>query len=295
MSIVNALDILNKATKGGYAVGAFNITSIMQMQAVIEAAAGLKAPVIIQTSESPAKMISPEVIAAAYRELASRAGIPVALHLDHSTDVAFCKRCIDAGYTNIMIDASSHPYDDNVRITKEVVDYARAKGNATVEGELGTVSGVEDQVVVAENDSVLCDPDLGISFSKATGIDLLAPAIGTAHGIYKTENPKIDVERMHAIRIKADEAGMELPLVIHGGTGLSEEIVERLIAAGGSKYNVSTELKYAWIDGAAAFTAQKPLVYNPNKLMQSQMEASAAVVIKWIKILGSEGKGGANA
>ncbi len=291
MSIVNAKGILAKATLEGYAVGAFNITSIMQMKAVIDTAEKALAPVIIQTSESPTRNIGPEVIAAAFRELAKAAIIPVALHLDHCTDIEFCKRCIDAGYTNIMIDASSKPYDENVKITKEVVDYARANGDVTVEGELGTVSGVEDQVSVAEDESVLCDPESGIAFSAATGIDLLAPAIGTAHGVYKTDNPKIDVDRLAKIKKLADKAEMPLSLVIHGGTGLTEDTVLKLITAGGAKYNVSTELKYAWIDGAAAFTAEIPLLYNPNKLMKMQMDATAAVVEKWIRILGCEGKG----
>jgi tagatose 1,6-diphosphate aldolase GatY/KbaY len=295
MSRVNCRQMLASAARHGYAVGAFNITSILQMQAVMEAAQAAEAPVIIQTSEAPARAIGPELLSAAFGVLAARLTVPAALHLDHCTDVHLCLRCIDAGYTNIMIDGSALPLEQNTEITKQVVDYARAHSDATVEGELGRVFGVEDDSRADEDPSLLCDPDEGVRFVRDTGIDLFAPAVGTAHGIYKTDHPNVDVQRVSVIREKLAEAQLETALVIHGGTGLAEDLVRRLIAAGGAKYNVSTELKYAWIDGAAAFLERKPLLYNPMKLTACQMEASREVVKKWTAILGCAGRGTADA
>ena len=189
MSIINAKKMLLEATKGRYSVGAFNITNINQMEAVVEAAVEKKSPVIIQTSVTPSKFIKPEIIGAVYRTLAEAVAIPICLHLDHCTDVDYCKICADSGYSSIMIDASKQVYKENIKQTKEVVDYCHRVGNITVEGELGTVSGVEDQVRVSENEAELCDPEAAIKFVEETGIDLFAPAIGTAHGIYKSANP----------------------------------------------------------------------------------------------------------
>mgnify|MGYP006302778115 FL=1 len=149
MAIVNAKDILIKASEGGYSVGAFNITNIIQMEGVVEAAVELKAPLIIQTSVSPSKFLGPKVVAGVYRILAEEAPIPICLHLDHCTDVEHCTVCADAGYTNIMIDASKQDFEENIRQTREVVEYCHSLGGITVEGELGTVSGVEDQIKVA--------------------------------------------------------------------------------------------------------------------------------------------------
>ena len=188
MSIVNALEITRQAAKDGYAVGAFNITSINQMEGVVEAAIEKKAPLIIQASVTPSKFLKPEVIVSVYRTLASSAPIPICLHLDHCTDVEFCKKLADIGYTNIMIDASKQAFEENIRQTKEVVDYCHANSEATVEGELGTVSGVEDQIRVAEDEAALCNPQEAVLFVERTGVDIFAPAIGTAHGVYKTKS-----------------------------------------------------------------------------------------------------------
>jgi len=189
MSIVNAKELLLDATKRKFAVGAFNVTSVVQMEAVIEAHAEKKAPVIIQTSVSPSKFLGRDVLVAIYRTLAEKSPIPVCLHLDHCEDVEYCKECAKSGYTNIMIDASKQSFEQNVKLTKEVVDFCHSNSKASVEGELGTVSGVEDQIKVAEDESQLCNPEQALEFVEKTGVDLLAPAIGTAHGIY-TKKPK---------------------------------------------------------------------------------------------------------
>jgi len=290
MSISNTKELLIKATVGKYAVGAFNVTSIIQMVAVVEAAEEVNSPVIIQTSVSPAKQLTPELFGAAFKSISENAAVPVALQLDHCRDVDFCKRCVDAGYTSIMIDASKEILKVNVQMTKNVVDYARSKGNVSVEGELGTVGGVEDQVRVVESEVELCDPLIAVEFVKETGLDNLAPAIGTAHGIYKTQNPKIDIERLKNITESLNWKNLIAPLVVHGGTGLSDQIIKDLIAVGGSKFNVSTELKYAWIDAANEYIKTSDSKYNPVKMNQLQMESAKKIVFKWIEILGSKGK-----
>lgn len=290
MPIVNALEITRQAAKEGYAIGAFNITSINQMEGVIEAAVEKKAPLIIQTSVTPSKFLKPEVIVSVYRTLANQAPIPICLHLDHCTDVEFCKKLADIGYTNIMIDASKQAFEENIRQTKEVVDYCHANSDATVEGELGTVSGVEDQVRVAEDETALCNPQEAVSFVERTGVDIFAPAIGTAHGVYKTKNPKIDFERMATINKMLNADRINTPLVVHGGTGLPEDYVKRLLEAGGAKFNVSTELKHTLIDATRGHIAANPEQYDPGKIDIAVRDAIRVVVGRWIDLLGSAGK-----
>ena len=290
MSIVNALEITREAAKGGYAVGAFNITSINQMQGVVEAAIEKNAPLIIQASVSPSKFLKPEVIVAVYRTLANQAPVPICLHLDHCTEVEYCKKLADVGYTNIMIDASKQPFEENIRQTKEVVDFCHANSDASVEGELGTVSGVEDQIIVAENEAALCNPEEAVLFVERTGVDIFAPGIGTAHGVYKTKNPKVDFDRMAKINQMLNADRINTPLVVHGGTGLSDEYVKRLLEAGGAKFNVSTELKHTLIDSTYNYISDKREEYNPGKVDVVVRDAIRAVVGRWIDVLGSAGK-----
>ncbi len=290
MSIVNALEITREAAKGGYAVGAFNITSINQMQGVVEAAIEKNAPLIIQASVSPSKFLKPEVIVAVYRTLANQAPVPICLHLDHCTEVEYCKKLADVGYTNIMIDASKQPFEENIRQTKEVVDYCHANSDASVEGELGTVSGVEDQIIVAENEAALCNPQEAVLFVERTGVDIFAPGIGTAHGVYKTKNPKVDFDRMAKINQMLNADRINTPLVVHGGTGLSDEYVKRLLEAGGAKFNVSTELKHTLIDSTYKYISDKREEYNPGKVDVVVRDAIRTVVGRWIDVLGSAGK-----
>jgi ketose-bisphosphate aldolase len=278
------------ATKEKYSVGAFNITNIIQMEAVVEAAVEKKAPLIIQTSVAPSKFLKPKVLAAVYRTLAESAPIPICLHLDHCTDVDFCRTCADAGYTNIMIDASKQVYEENIRQTKEVADYCHRVGDISVEGELGTVSGVEDQIKVSEDEAALCDPETAVYFVEETGIDILAPAIGTAHGIYKTANPKLDFDRLKKIFNFFNAEGPRVPLVIHGGTGLTPEVVKKLVALGGSKFNVSTDLKHALIDSTFEYISANREQYNPGKIDKAAREAIIKRINYWIELLGCAGK-----
>jgi tagatose 1,6-diphosphate aldolase GatY/KbaY len=290
MSIVTAKEILLEATAGGYAVGAFNITNLIQMEAVVEAAVDKKAPLIIQTSVTPSKFLGRHVLVAVYRTLAEAAPIPIALHLDHCNDVEYCRQCADAGYTNIMIDASRQDFEENIRQTREVCDHCHALGGVSVEGELGTVSGVEDQIKVAEDEAALCNPGQAVEFVERTGVDLFAPAIGTAHGVYKTKNPKVDVERMGKINELLNGQGPRIPLVVHGGTGLPPDTAKKLVECGGAKFNVSTELKHALIDATYGYISDHRDEYNPGKIDVRVKDTIRQVVARWIDTLGSADK-----
>jgi tagatose 1,6-diphosphate aldolase GatY/KbaY len=290
MSIVNAKDMLLKATEKKYAVGAFNITNLIQMEAVVEAAIGKNAPLIIQASVTPSKFLGPKVLSAIYETLAESAPIPICLHLDHCNDVEFCKTCADAGYTNIMIDASKQDFAENIRQTKEVCNYCHEIGNISVEGELGTVSGIEDQVKVAEDEAALCDPEQALEFVDRTGVDIFAPAIGTAHGVYKTKHPKLDFDRLKQISDLINGDQPKVPLVVHGGTGLQPDVVKRLVSLGGAKFNVSTDLKHSLIDTTYDYISSHRDEYNPGKIDAAVKEAIKGRILYWIDLLGCAGK-----
>jgi len=290
MSIVNAKEIMIPAAEEGWAVGAFNVTDLLQFEAVIDAAIEKKAPVIVQTSVKPSQFLGPNVMVAIYHALAESAPVPVCLHLDHSTDIAYCKKCADTGYTNIMIDASKKPYEENIRQTKEVADYCHGVGNISVEGELGTVSGVEDQIKVAEDEAQLANPQQSVEFVERTGVDIFAPAIGTAHGVYKTKNPKVDFERMATIHKMLNGAGVKTPVVVHGGTGLPDDYIVKLREAGGAKFNVSTELKHTLIDAKWEYINAHREEYDPGKLDIFARDATRKAVMHWMDKLGCTGK-----
>jgi ketose-bisphosphate aldolase len=290
MSIVNAKEIMIEAAKGKYAVGAFNITDLIQLEGVVDAAIEKKSPLIIQTSVKPSKFLGRDVLVAIFRTLAESAPIPICLHLDHCTEVDYCKACADSGYTNIMIDASKQSYEENIRQTKEIVDYCHSVGNISVEGELGTVSGVEDQIIVSEDETQLANPAQAVEFVERTGVDIFAPAIGTAHGVYKTKNPKVDFERMATINKMLNSNGIKTPLVVHGGTGLPEDYIKKLLEAGGAKFNVSTELKRVLIDAKYDYICAHREEYDPGKVDVAVRDAIRRAVGHWIDMLGSEGK-----
>ncbi len=290
MPAMNAREMLMKAAREGYAVGAFNVTSIVQMRAAVEAAVRARSPLIVQTSVKPSQFLGPRLVVAAFRALADEAPIPLCLHLDHCTDPTYCMRCADLGYTNIMIDASKDPFEENVRKTRAVVEHCHAAGDITVEGELGTISGVEDQVAVVEDEAALCSPELALRFIEETGVDLFAPAIGTAHGVYKVENPRIDLARLARVRELVNGRSIRTPLVIHGGTGLKPDMVRQLVSRGGAKFNVSTELKYLLIDTTRSWIAAHPDEYDPGKVDAAVKGATEAAIEAWIGLLGSAGK-----
>jgi ketose-bisphosphate aldolase len=226
-----------------YAVGAFNIVDENTASAVVAAANELDIPVIIQTSVKTVEWYGPEEIACWMRTIAGNSAVPVSLNLDHCRSFEMIRQCVEAGWTDVMFDGSHLPFEENIEQTAEVVAYAHEHG-VGVEGELGAIAGVEDDISVEK--SVLTEPEDAVRFVEETCVDVFAPAIGTAHGMYQSD-PVIDFDRL------ADIAGrITVPIAIHGGTGLSQDTIRKLIELGGSKINVSTAIKQAYqtaVDG----------------------------------------------
>jgi ketose-bisphosphate aldolase len=283
MAVVNMREMLQEASRGSYAVGAFNILDYNSMRAVVDAAAELVAPVIIQTSVKTVLFWSYEPIIQWYRQLAGTVSIPIAIHLDHCKDLNVIRDCIDHGWTSIMIDASSKPFAENLALTQQVVEMARTK-NVTVEAEMGAIVGVEDDIHVKQQDAHLADVEEAEQFCEQVSLDCFAPAIGTAHGVYKGE-PKIAFDRLEEI---AQRTG--LPLALHGGTGLSDEVFRRCISLGCAKVNISTQLKYAHIDGFVDYYRINDQQYNPLKNLAAQYERLKEGIVKNIQLFGSAGK-----
>jgi ketose-bisphosphate aldolase len=283
MPIVNMTAMLRDARAGGYAVGAFNILDYASMRAVVEAAEEAKAPVIVQTSAKTVIMWGCRPMIGWFRDIASGASVPVAIHLDHCKDLDLIRSCIDAGWTSVMIDASSKPLEENLKLSRQVVDMARPNG-VSVEAELGEIGGVEDDIAVADEDAHLVDPDKATRFCAELQLDCFAPAIGTAHGVYKGE-PKLAFDRLECV---ARETGV--PIALHGGTGLSEDVFRRCIGLGAAKVNISTQLKHAFIDSFVDYQAANSTEYNPLKVVGAQMASVKASVSENIRIFGSGGK-----
>ncbi len=283
MSIVTMAEILKHPAKEKYAVGAFNILDYSSTRAVVESAVELKAPVIIQTSVKTVKLWGYDPIVSWFRELAGPVDVPVVLHLDHCKELDVIQGCVDAGWTSVMIDASSKPFEENMEITRQVVEIARKKG-VTVEAELGEISGVEEDIVVSEEDSTLANPEKAKLFCDSLDIDVFAPAIGTAHGIYKGE-PKVDFERLKTIHNL-----VPLPIALHGGTGLSDEVFNRCIALGCAKVNISTSLKHCYIDSFMSYREESNQSYEPVKYFEFQIDRMKEDIKGFIRQFGGEGQ-----
>ncbi len=283
MPYVNMKSILAEARKESYAVGAFNILDYASMKAVVRAAEELNAPVIVQTSVKTVVFWGHDTVMNWARELMEPVSVPVALHLDHCKDVDFIRQCIDAGWSSVMIDASSKPYEENLELSTRVVEMARPH-DVSVEAELGAIGGVEDDISVADEDARLADPVKAERFMLDMGLDCFAPAIGTAHGVYKGV-PKIDFGRLETIAAQSD-----VPLALHGGTGLSDEVFKNCIALGCAKVNISTQLKYSFIDSFVKYHGDNPKEYNPLKVLGAQIEDLKKAVAGNISLFGSAGK-----
>lgn len=277
MAIVNMKEMLREARISKYAVGAFNILDYNSMKAVIDAAEELNSPVIVQTSVKTVKFWGFEPMINWYKELASKAKVPVAIHLDHCKEVAFIEKCIEHGWTSVMIDASSFPFEQNMEMSERVVKAAHPKG-ITVEAELGEIGGVEDDIIVAEEDAHLANPEKVFEFLNRVPVDCFAPAIGTAHGVYKGE-PKVAFHLVEKIGKETD-----VPLALHGGTGLSDEVFKKCIQLGCAKVNISTELKYAFINGFCQYHNDNPKQYDPLKVLAHQYENVKKKVTKNIQL-----------
>lgn len=283
MALKNMTGMLQKARDANYAVGAFNILDYNSFKAVVEAAEELHAPVIVQISVKTIRLWGYEAIITWYRELAGQVSVPVAIHVDHCTDLDVIRRCIEAGWTSVMIDASAKPFEENLAISRQVVEMAE-RANVSVEVELGEIGGVEDDKIVAEEDAGLADPEKSRVFCQELDIACFAPAIGTAHGVYKGE-PKIAFDRLEKI---AESTGV--PLALHGGTGLSEQVFKRCISLGCAKVNISTQLKHTFITAFVDFHNKNPQVMEPVKFLTYQYDKLKADVVANIKLFGGQGK-----
>lgn len=283
MSLISSTEMLQIARKNKYAVGAFNVHTLEMLQAVVEAAVETQSPLIIQSTVGTVKHLGPDYIAAAAKVAADRTGLPIALHLDHCTDFATIVQCIRAGYTSVMIDASMFAFEENVERTIKVMEIARAVG-VNVEAELGKVGGVEDDIVVADHEAMLADPEDCKLFVERTGVLTLAPAIGTAHGIYKGE-PNIDFDRIGKIAEIVD-----VPLVLHGGSGIPAEQVKKAVALGMSKMNVATELRIAFSNAIKDVFAANVEENDPRKYMVPAKEAVKRLAIEKMELCGCIGK-----
>ena len=282
MALENMTSMLRRARTGGYAVGAFNILDYNSMKAAIDAAVELDSPIIIQTSVKTVKHWGFTPLISWYRELCTGIKIPVAIHLDHCKDVDFIEKCIIHGWTSVMIDASSFPFEENLAASRKVLEMARP-GNVSVEAELGEIGGVEDDIKVSQEDEHLVDPEKAFRFLQEVPVDCFAPAIGTAHGVYKGK-PKIAFDRLEAI-----SGRNPVPLALHGGTGLSEQVFKKCIRLGCAKVNISTQLKYAFIDAFVNYHKQNIDEYNPLNDLKAQYNAVKEAVKENIRFFGSEG------
>ncbi|OZB96437.1 class II fructose-1,6-bisphosphate aldolase [Paenibacillus sp. XY044] len=285
MSLVSSTSLLQEARAKQYAIGAFNVHTLEMLQAVVEAAEEAQSPLIIQSTVGTVKHLGAEYIAAAARVAADHASVPIALHLDHCNDFSVIISCIRAGYTSVMIDASHSPFEENVAMTQKVVEAANAVG-INVEAELGKVGGVEDDIIVDERDALLADPKECAEFVERTGVHTLAPAIGTAHGIYKG-TPNIDFDRIGRIAEAVD-----VPLVLHGGSGIPEEQVKRAVSLGMAKMNVATELRILFSDAIKHVFAENPEENDPRKYMVPAKKALKAAVIEKMRLCGCAGRAG---
>lgn len=284
MELVTLKDILSKTRKEKYAVGGFNFNGYEDAQGIVDGAVAKNSPVILMSSMGAVSYIGIDQIVGMVKGMAKKLNIPVCLHLDHATDYDLIKEAIDLGYTSVMIDASAKPYEENIEITKKVVEYAK-KFNCSVEAELGKIGGKEDNIVVTDESALFTDPNDVERFVNETKIDALAVAIGTSHGFYKKE-PKIDFDRLEKIAKITD-----LPLVLHGGTGVPIEDIKKCIQLGMGKINIGTELKAAFSNAVRKAVADNPeSQFDPRKYMTPVKVACAKIVREKIDVVGSANK-----
>jgi tagatose 1,6-diphosphate aldolase GatY/KbaY len=285
MAYVSTADMLTRVLEGGYAVGAFNIENMETAMATVAAAEELRSPVILQTTPSTVKYAGLGMLRAIGFAAAAHATVPVALHLDHGDSYELAASAIEAGYSSVMIDGSSLSLDENISLTRRVVSAARQAG-IPVEAELGRVGGKEDSYDGGEGGYT--DPADAVEFVRATGVGSLAVSIGTAHGFYKSA-PKLDVERLHEIKKRLVAAGLDLPLVLHGASGLSDDAIRECIAGGICKVNFATELRGAYTAGVRQ-ALDDPAVYDPKKFGRAGMERLKESVRAKIHVCGCTGR-----
>ena len=281
MELTTTKDLLLKAQEGKYAIGAFNVENMEMVMAVISAAEEMNAPVIMQTTPSTIKYASLDYFLANVRVAASHAKVPVVMHLDHGSSFELAAQAFRAGYTSIMIDGSHSSFEENIRISKSVVDMCKPAGIA-VEAELGKVGGKEDDL--DGGNGGFTDPQEAKAFVERTGVDSLAVAIGTAHSMYKGE-PKLDLDRLSDIK-----EVVSIPLVLHGGSGIPDFKVKESIKRGICKVNYATELRIAFTNGVNKYLNENKDVIDPKKYNKAGMEEVSKFVKEKIMVCGCANK-----
>jgi fructose-bisphosphate aldolase class II len=307
MPLVGTKEMFKVAYGGGFAVGAFNVNNMEIVQGIVEAAAEENAPLILQVSAGARKYARQEYLMKLIEAALQTADLPIAMHLDHGEDFKICKDCIDTGFTSVMIDASKHPLEENIALTKQVVDYAHPKG-IPVEAELGKLAGVEDAVKVTAKDATYTNPDDAEQFVKGSGCDSLAIAIGTSHGAYKFKgDPTLDFPRLEKIAQKLPG----FPLVLHGASsvlkehvdmcnkyggkipgaqGVPEEMITRAAKMAVCKINIDTDLRLALTASIRRVFSEHPEEFDPRKYLGPGRDAIKAVVKHKLQVLGASGK-----
>lgn len=305
MALITSKEFFNKAINGGYAVGAFNVNNMEIVQGIMDAAKEEKSPVILQVSAGARKYAKPKYLRKLVEAAVEDTRLDVVLHLDHGADFEVCRQCVDDGFTSVMIDGSKYTFEENVELTKKVVDYAHSRG-VVVEAELGTLAGIEDDVIVDNRDAIYTNPDQAVEFVERTGVDSLAIAIGTSHGAYKFRGEaKLDYERLE----KISNLLPETPLVLHGASTVMPEFVAMCNQYGGqipgakgvpedmlrkaaqytiSKINIDTDLRLAMTAEIRKFMIEHPEEFDPRKYLGPAREAIKKMVQhKMRNVLGS--------
>lgn len=295
MALVTTKDMFAKALTQDYAVGAFNVNNMEIIQGIVEAAKEEKAPLILQVSAGARKYAKPVYLVKLVEAAIEDTGLDIALHLDHGEDFDICKKCVDDGFTSVMIDGSKHPFEENIRLTKEVVEYAHSKG-VSVEAELGKLAGIEDNIKVDARNATFTVPEEAAEFVEKTGVDSLAVAIGTSHGAYKFKGtPYLDFERLEEIHKLIPDT----PLVLHGASTVLPEFVEKCNEYGGNipgaqgvpedmirtatkhgvcKVNIDTDLRLAMTAEIRKHFAEHPEDFDPRKYLGPARDAIKGMV-----------------
>ena len=310
MPLVTSKEMFEKAYKGGYAIGAFNVNNMEIIQGITEAAAELKAPLILQVSKGARAYANRTYLMKLVEAAVIETGLPICLHLDHGDSFEICKSCIDDGFTSVMIDASSKPFDENIALTRQVVEYAHDHG-VVVEAELGTLAGIEDEVKVSAEDSSYTRPEEVEEFVEKTGCDSLAIAIGTSHGAYKFK-PGTKPQLRFDVLEEVEKRLPEFPIVLHGSSSVPQEFVEKINKYGGNmpgaigvpedqlrkaasmavcKINIDSDLRLAMTASIREHFALYPADFDPRQYLKPARAAIKAMVAhKIVDVLGCDGK-----
>ena len=310
MPLVTTKEMFQKAYDGGYAIGAFNVNNMEIVQGITEAAKEVNAPLILQVSSGARKYANHTYLMKLVEAAIIETGLPIALHLDHGDTFELCQSCIDGGFTSVMIDGSHHSYEDNVALTKKVVEYAHARG-VVVEGELGRLAGIEDDVNVSAEDASYTNPDQVVDFVTRTGVDSLAIAIGTSHGAYKFKPGQKPQLRFDILK-EVEERLPNFPIVLHGASSVIPEFVEMINANGGQmpdaigipedmlreaarsavcKINIDSDLRLALTGTIRKYFNENPSHFDPRQYLKPAREAIKGLVKnKIVNVLGCDGK-----